>query len=112
MYQQQLATSAARAGQLSIAGPKAKEKREGRQERELTMEIAPLLLGFITSLAKDLVAGGVRAAIAGRTDLVECAISVTSRFFPDIEGVKTGLRNWTARGACPINPLSGGLVKQ
>ena len=78
----------------------------------MTMEIAPLLLGFITSLAKDIVAGGVRAALAGRTDLVGRAISATSSFFPDIEGVETGLRNWTASGAYPINPLSGGLVKQ
>ena len=60
------------------------------------MEIVPLLLGFITSFAKDIVAGDVRAALAGRADLVGRAIRATSSFFPDIEGVETGLRNWTA----------------
>ena len=62
----------------------------------MTMEMAPLLLGLVTSLAKDIVAGSVRAALAARADLVERAINATSNFFPEIEGVETNLRNWTA----------------
>ena len=48
----------------------------------MTMEMAPLLLGLVTSLAKDIVAGSVRAALAARADLVEARDKRYIQLFP------------------------------
>ena len=65
----------------------------------VTEAIVPLVLSVATSIVKNVGAAGLRRYLAQRQDLVGNAIQGTSDLFPDIEGTRTALFQWTSSDA-------------
>ena len=61
--------------------------------------IVPLVVSVATSIVKDVGAAGLRIYLAQRQDLLGNAIQGTSDRFPDIEGTRTALFQWTSSDA-------------
>jgi len=61
--------------------------------------IVPLVLSVATSIVKDVGTAGLRRYLAQRQDLVGNAIQGTSALFPDLEGTRPALFQWTSSEA-------------